>query len=143
MYRHTQIAWWAWAPALALVLVVAIGGRTGTAAAMLPVIFVMLAVAGLFGALTTTVDAGTVGCRFGPIGLIRRQVPLHDIRAARAVRTSPVWGWGLRWRPRGWLWNVWGLDAVELDLSSGGRFLVGTDEPERLLEALRRQGVSA
>lgn len=130
-------------PAIGLALAGMIGARAATWAPAVLVLVLMLLVWGLFGTLTTVVEQEAFSCRFGPVGLIRRRVRLADIRAARAVRTSPLWGWGLRWTPRGWLWNVWGLDAVELDLSSGARFLVGTDEPERLLEALRRQGTSA
>jgi hypothetical protein len=42
----------------------------------------------------------------------------------------------MRWTPRGWLWNVSGLEAVELHMTNGTNFLVGTNEPHRLLEAL-------
>jgi hypothetical protein len=35
-----------------------------------------------------------------------------------------------------WVWNVSGLDAVELTLRSGRRFRIGTDEPEELAKAI-------
>jgi hypothetical protein len=47
-------------------------------------------------------------------------------------------GWGIRWIGRGWLWNVSGLRAVELELRDGRRFRVGSNRPERLAEALRQ-----
>lgn len=141
MYRHTQVAYWM--PVIALALAGLIGVRAGTRTPAVLVLVLMLLVWGLFGTLTTVVERDEFSCRFGPVGLIRRRLRLGDIRAARAVRTSPLWGWGLRWTPRGWLWNVWGLDAVEFELVSGGRFLVGTDEPQRLLAALRGRGVAA
>jgi len=41
-------------------------------------------------------------------------------------------GWGIRWTGSGWLFNVSGLDAVELSLKSGRRFRIGTDDPRGL-----------
>ena len=37
----------------------------------------------------------------------------------------------------GWLFNVSGLQAVEIFLRSGKKYRIGTDEPERLVEAIR------
>jgi len=39
---------------------------------------------------------------------------------------------------RYWVYNVSGLEAVEVTLRSGKRFRIGTDEPEALLTALQR-----
>lgn len=141
MYSHTQVAWWA--PVVGLALAGTITWRTGAWNAGGPVLLVMLAAWTLFGTLTVTVDREALTCRFGPIGLIRKRLRLGDIRGASAIRTSPVWGWGIRWTPRGWLWNVWGLDAVEVQLANGRRFLVGTDEPLALVDALRRAGATS
>lgn len=82
-------------------------------------------------------------CRFGPLGWIHERFQLADIASARAVRNSPLYGWGMRYIRHGRLWNVWGLDAVELQLRNGTRFRIGTDEPQALLAALRRSGVTA
>jgi hypothetical protein len=38
--------------------------------------------------------------------------------------------------PTGCLWNVSGLDGVEVQFDDGHRFRVGSDEPNRLAEAL-------
>jgi hypothetical protein len=43
---------------------------------------------------------------------------------------------GIRWIARGALWNVWGLDAVELELKSGRIFRIGTDDVGGLVAAL-------
>jgi hypothetical protein len=37
------------------------------------------------------------------------------------------------------MYNVWGLDAVEFELSSGKVFRIGTDEPEEPLAVLSLQ----
>jgi len=38
---------------------------------------------------------------------------------------------------RRWLWNISGLDGVELALVSGRRFRIGTDEPKQLAAAIQ------
>ncbi|MGE0359427.1 MAG: hypothetical protein AB7H93_03265 [Vicinamibacterales bacterium] len=138
-YRHTQVG--PWLPLVGAATAVAAGALSGSWRGALPILAIILVVWSLFGTLTTAVDGDAATCAFGPIPLIRKRLAIADIRGATAIRTSPLWGWGLRLTPRGWLWNVSGLDAVELELANGGRFLVGTDEPLELLAALRRLGV--
>jgi hypothetical protein len=61
----------------------------------------------------------------------------HEIVGFRQVRNKWYYGWGVRGIPGGWMYNVWGLDAVELELASGKKFRIGTNEPEELVAALR------
>mgnify|MGYP003395170420 FL=1 len=91
----------------------------------------------LFGSLTVTVTPDTVRVWFGP-GIIRKAVPLQEIRDSRVVRNPWYYGWGVRLTPHGWLFNVSGFEAVELELASGSRLRIGTDEPSRLHEAVQR-----
>lgn len=93
------------------------------------------AAAALLTSLTVVVDDEAVRWRFGP-GLVRRSVPLDEVAAVAVVRPSPLHGWGIRWIPRGWLYRVGGLDAVELRLHSGRRVVIGTDDPEGLRAAV-------
>ena len=60
-----------------------------------------------------------------------------EIVGAEPVRNEWHYGWGIRFTAFGWLFNVSGLDAVELALDSGKRVRIGTDEPRRLAEAVR------
>ena len=80
-------------------------------------------------------NEGAVKLRFG-VGLIRRTIPLGRIQAAARVRNRWWYGWGIHLTPHGWLWNVAGLDAVELRLEEGKVFRIGTDDPEGLEAAL-------
>jgi len=86
--------------------------------------------------LTVTVTMDHVACRFG-FGPVARRFPLDRIRAASAVRNHWWYGWGIRMTPHGRLYNVAGLDAIELELSDGKRVRIGTDEPTELLRAIR------
>ena len=138
-YQHTQMG------TLILVLTlltVAVLVVVGVGDALLPAVawaipaVILLATAFLFGSLTVTIADGSLRCHFGP-GLIRRTIPLRDIAGFQPVRNKWYYGWGIRLTPHGWMYNIAGLDAVELTLADGRHFRVGTDEPEALCRALR------
>jgi hypothetical protein len=89
----------------------------------------------LFGWLTVDLDDEALRVRFG-IGLIRKTIPLEGVQSAQAVRNRWYWGWGIRFFPGGTLFNVSGLDAVELCMSHGRKYRIGTDQPHVLASAL-------
>ena len=89
-----------------------------------------------FSSLTIEVNEHELVSHFGP-GLWRKHVPLNDIVSVECRRTSPMEGWGIHITTRGMLYNVSGLDAVEVQLATGRRFRLGTDDPDNLLTALR------
>ena len=71
---------------------------------------------------------------FGP-GLLRKSVPSVSVSSCEVV--EGILAWGIHWAgKRGWLYNVSGRRAVALTLSNGKTFMVGTDEPELVCEAL-------
>jgi len=98
----------------------------------------ILIVAGLlFYQLEVQVADGELRLRFG-VGLVRRRFALADIRAAQAVRNRWLHGWGIHRLARGWIYNVNGWEAVEIELADGSAHRIGTDEPGALLAALER-----
>ena len=103
---------------------------------LLAAVLVFLALA--FSTLTIEVAPGVLSWRFG-FGLWRRSVPLAEIASVTAVRNPWWYGWGIHKTPRGWLYNVSGLQAVEIVLKSGSVFRLGTDEAARLARALTPQ----
>jgi hypothetical protein len=90
----------------------------------------------LFSTLTVEVTDTDIHLRFGP-GLIRKRIPLSSIRSARAVRNAWYFGWGIRALDRGWLYNVSGLDAIELVMTDGRICRIGTDQPAEFLAAIK------
>lgn len=128
---------------VSVVLALVIAARVQSLTMFGVMCFITTLASALFGTLTTVVDGRAVAVRFGPIRLIRDRFEVADITFARVVRNSPLYGIGMRYIPHGRLWNLWGLDAVELQLRNGTRFRIGTDEPQALLGALRRSGVPA
>lgn len=91
----------------------------------------------LFSSLTVRVEDEALRFYFGP-GFWERRISLSDIREVRVVRNAVWYGWGIRYTPHGWLYNVSGLQAVELTVRDEETLRIGTDEPERLKEALKR-----
>ena len=98
------------------------------------VIFVV--VAWLFSSLTVEVTEDEVRWRFGP-GLWTHRMPRADIATTQVVRNSVLNGFGIRMRPGFRLYNVSGLDAVELRLKSGDVRRIGTDDAPGLAAALQ------
>lgn len=161
-YRHTQVGWLILISlgislvALAVVTCLALdasslavsapaGASPGSSKSrpevpvlLLAAVFALIAICMvLFSSLTVTVTNDAIEIRFGP-GLIRKKFALADIASCRIVRNRWYYGWGIRKIPGGWLYNVSGLDAVELRMSSGRTYRIGTDEPRELRDAVQR-----
>ena len=137
-YKHTQIGWLTLTVfgLVFLVLMAVLAKVPEPRQRMLPlfaVVTVMLIVMVLFGSLTVCVDDDAITAQFGP-GIIRKKIALCDVVSCRPVRNKWWWGWGVRLIPGGWLYNVSGLDAVELQMKNGKVFRIGTDEPKQLAE---------
>jgi hypothetical protein len=137
MYHHTQpatVTRYAGVAALAVAAytLVELGSR--------PVLWLLVAGAALgiltFGSMTTDVDHDRFTFSFGP-GWIRRSSPLDEIKSCSAVRNPWWYGWGIHLTPQGWLYNVGGTRAVQLEFRNGRLLRVGTDEPEHLCEAIK------
>ena len=105
-------------------------------AALFVVAAIVILMLVLFSSLTTEVSEEDFTFWFG-IGVVRKRILLSDIAACRPVRNPWYYGWGIHWTPRGWLYNVAGSLAVEIDLVNGKRLRVGTNEPEALCTALQ------
>ena len=89
----------------------------------------------LFDSLTVRVSHDLVEISFG-IGIIRKQFDVGNIRRASVVKNKWYYGWGIRLTPHGWLYNVSGLDAVEILMDNGKQYRIGTDQPNELENAI-------
>ena len=81
----------------------------------------------LFRSLTIELNYSELRCYFGD-GLISRRFPLSEIVSASPVRNRWYYGWGIRLTPSGWMFNVSGLEAVELTFVSGNSIRMGLVE---------------
>lgn len=110
---------WGWMPIRALSIAAAV------------VCFVLIN----FATLEIRVDLEAIRWRynFGPIG---GRLALAEIESAQVIKTQWSWGWGIRLTPRGTLYNVGGLGAIDLTTKDGRHVLLGSNEPLRLKSAL-------
>ncbi len=138
-YARTQYGVWI----VALVSLLAGGvivfiqtsGDSRTVPAFWVVAAVWTVIVSLFGRLTVEVNDKEIRLAFG-VGWVRKRIPLDSVAAVATVRNRWWYGFGLRYTPRGWLWNIQGLDAVELEYTSGSHFRIGTNDPESLQHAI-------
>lgn len=138
-YRHTQIGWAiAGSMTLGAVLVLVSSTAQGSPGVGALVALALALAAATFHRLTVTVSDASVRVEFGP-GWIARELDLDEVVSCEPVRNRWYWGWGIRYTPRGWLWNVEGLDAVELELTGERRFRIGTDQPWQLCDAIQER----
>jgi hypothetical protein len=138
-YRHTQ-------PGTLLLLCSVLAGLVGATLAFragqwpsaIAVIVLVVVIAFLFSSLTVEVGEGELRWYFGP-GLWTYRVALTEIKDVGIVRNHWWNGWGIRMAPGFRLYNVSGLDAVELRVGPGDIRRIGTDDPQGLVQALKMQ----
>ena len=94
-----------------------------------------LLLAVFFWGLAVEVNQDEVRLSFG-VGIIKKTILRELIVDVEQVRNSWWYGWGIRLTPHGWMWNISGLDAVELAYRNGKKFRIGPNEPEVLLRVL-------
>ncbi len=92
-----------------------------------------------FGALTIADGGDRLLVRFGPLVIFRKEIPYREIETVERARSPLLAGLGIHWTPRGWLWNVGGLDCVRIVLRGGKGMLLGTDDPDGLLAYIRER----
>lgn len=91
----------------------------------------------MMSGLTVTINDIFIRIRFGP-GVFWKTYPLANIVDCRPVRNGWWWGYGIRWYCRGWLYNIAGIDAVEITFKNGKQVRIGTDQPDILTQAIKQ-----
>ena len=136
-YRHTQPGTTILAVCTAIGVVGAvIAWRiTGQQATLIAMLIVLTGFYIVFHSLTVEVEGREVRWYFGP-GLWTYRLGIDEIRSASVVRNQWQNGFGIRKAPGLTLYNVSGLDAVELKLKSGEIRRIGTDDAEGLSAAI-------
>lgn len=138
LYRHKQVGRFSlFGTGAGILLILALVGQLGAHPMLLAVLGLIVFAGVMLSSLTVVVTPSSLVFWFGP-GVLRKTVPLAEIASVASVRNPWYYGIGLRATPRGMLYNVSGLSAVEVTRRDGGRFRVGTDEPDRLCASLRQ-----
>ncbi len=99
-------------------------------------IFVMIS----FVSLTVKIDEIYLKIKFG-YGIFRKRFLLDEIVSVEKVRNKRSYWRGIRMRlkPFMWIYNVSGLDAVEILMKNGKRYRIGTDEAKILEQAIKQR----
>jgi hypothetical protein len=136
IYRHTQTGQlMSWAIVLTAIGLFIAGHVAGKGILFLPIAAILGGVGWIFSSLTVEVTATELIWFFGP-GFWRKSIERDEIVSATPVRNKWWWGWGIHLTPRGWLYNVTGLEGVEIALSNERTLRVGSDEALALANAL-------
>ena len=136
-YRHTQFGMTLVA-AFLLSIVIAVGffSKYGWQHIVILVFTILVLCILLFFSLSIEINKGIMKCQFG-IGLIKKVFDLVEIVEVQTFENIWYYGWGIRLTSHGWLFNVSGLQAVEITSRSGKKYRIETDEPDRLAVAIR------
>ncbi len=90
-----------------------------------------------FYKITIMVSQTQVSFKMG-IGLFGKTYQMSDIRQCRSVSNSFIAGVGIKMLPNGWLYNVSGIKAIELQFKSKYSIVrIGTNKPEEISEYIR------
>ncbi|MBV8074179.1 MAG: hypothetical protein JO140_02030 [Candidatus Eremiobacteraeota bacterium] len=140
VYEHRQFGTFIVAIAVAidavLAAILASSPVVRTETVVLGPAFVLVGIAaGLFSSLTIRVTRTQLQWWLGikPLGM---RVALAEIASAAPIKTNVFEGWGIHLTWHGWLWNVAGFNAVQIELRGGTRYALGTPEPEKLTQAI-------
>ncbi len=139
-YEHTQHG------PIWLILMLPVTGAVVAAgfaeeAAMRSAMMVVAAIFALLAACFTTLTVRDcddyLDVRFGPLPWFGTKLRYDAVEHVEATRSRLIDGWGIHWIPgRGWTFNLWGFDCVELDMAGGKTARIGTDDVEGLLTHL-------
>jgi len=147
-YRHTQIGYlmifttlivlvlFTWTQIIARAETPSPDSGTNFAITTLMVVILFILVS--FSTLTVSINDEFLKLRFG-WGIFSKKFLLTDIANIRKVKNHWYYGWGIRiwfW-PKMWIFNVSGFDAIEIKMKNGKIYRIGTNEPEKLIVAIR------
>jgi hypothetical protein len=148
-YHHTQIGWVLLVAYAVGMVIIALGYRSAISTVppggkQTAVIGLVAAVAVLVTVVTFLFSSLTIDVRHAELrwhmtaGLLHGRVPLRDVEQVMQVRHPAIYGWGYRLTPDGALYRVSGVRAVKIRMRDGRVLNFGSDEPERLAQAIER-----
>jgi multisubunit Na+/H+ antiporter MnhB subunit len=101
---------------------------------ILPLVFFLLT----FYKLTITIDDTYIQFSLG-IGLIAKKYLISDIQNCKSVSNNPMYGVGIRKIPKGWLYNVTGLKAIEIRFKNSKSIVrIGTNRPDEIADIVSK-----
>lgn len=90
--------------------------------------------------LVTEIHPDGICVFFGPLGFPSKRFDWSEIVRLYPRTYRPIaeyGGWGIRWGKSGTAYNLRGNQGLQLELKNGKRFLIGSQDPSHLIEAIR------
>jgi hypothetical protein len=138
-YEHTQIGYFMIS---ILVLVTLLFGfvlvQTGFYMPIFLFMCLILLILASFSSLSVMINEHYLQIKFS-YGIFKKRFSLSEIKSARTVKHHWYYGWGIRYwiKPKMWIYNVSGFDAVEITMKDGRLYRIGTDQPKELERAIQ------
>jgi len=138
-YRHTQYGALMFVVFLLTGILIAIVAWTiiaeGRMLSAILMTCVYLLGLGLFYSFTVEISAKQLKFWFG-IGMIRKTYALSEIQSTKVIKNPWYYFWGAKSIPGGWFYAIAPGTAVEIGLKNGRVVQLGTDQPEKLKQAI-------
>ena len=137
-YKEFQFAWWSvWVFGFMVLMNVSMylsgaGTRPMTFIGVLIFMSIIIVVFSLFYGMTTKIDSEKINITFG-VGLIQKNIAVAKIKSVKTAKSSWLSGWGIRFIRNGMLYNISGLNCVELSFHDTDRIIkIGTKDSAHL-----------
>ena len=73
------------------------------------------------------------------IGIVGKSYNISEIESCKPVKNSFLYGWGIHKIPNGWLYNVSGMNSIELTFKNTDKIVrIGTNKSEEITEMLTK-----
>lgn len=134
IYKHTQPGYTTFFTFTVVAILIVSSNNLSFENTYVPIAMLSI-ISVLFCSLTIEVKKEAITWHFGPY-FWRKKIDPSEIARVEIV-TNPWWfGWGIRWTKFGWLYNVSGLQAVQVTKKDGKAIRLGTDDPVGLSKAI-------
>jgi len=93
--------------------------------------------------LVTEVHSDGVKVWFGPFHFPSKHIQWQEVETIYPRVYSPIaeyGGWGIRYGKAGGAYNIRGSQGVQLILKNGKKFLIGTQQPDDFIQAVKAAG---
>ena len=138
-YTERQIGWIIVVPGIGILVLMLItyinqwGSNPMSFSGLLFLLLIFIVSLLLFFQMRTSVDNQQIRISYG-IGFIKKAIVIKNIESVKVVRNKWYYGLGIRMiNKNGWLYNIQGLDAIELKMKNSKSIIrIGTADSKKL-----------
>lgn len=142
VYKEFQFGWLIFVIIIPIQLLIAylfindLGDRPFTIVGFAIINSILIVTYLCFFGLTIIVNVEKISIVYG-IGFPRRTIAINQIRSVTYVKTPWYYGWGIRFMPKGMLYNISGTEGVELKFKGTDQVIqIGSKHPQQLKQEI-------